>query len=83
MSMNYFGVIKQKMNVYECNEEYYHSMKDGIFGFASLTGTFYLSPEENILTIAFIKIHYSYISHAERSEKNIFAVIQNCRDTKG
>ena len=29
-------------------------------GFASLIGTFHLSPHENILTIALINIHYLY-----------------------
>ena len=37
-------------------------------GFASLIGTFHLSPHENILTIALINIHYLYtvVHHQKR-----------------
>ena len=60
--------IKQIMNVFfsfvQWNK-YFHSVKDEMFhstrlqlGFASLNGTFHLSPHENICTIALINIHY-------------------------
>ena len=57
--------IKQIMNVFSFVQwnKYFHSvkMKCSIqLGFASLNGTFHLSPHENICTIALINIHYLY-----------------------
>ena len=50
MTRIYFGVIKQIMNVF-----FIRAMEQI---FALLNGTFYLSPHENICTIALINIHY-------------------------
>ena len=57
--------IKQIMNVsHSCNGTNIFirwKMKCTIqLGFASLNGTFHLSPHENICTIALINIHYLY-----------------------
>ena len=57
--------IKQIMNVFSFVQwnKYFHSVKDEStiqLGFASLNGTFHLSPHENICTIALINIHYFY-----------------------
>ena len=61
--------IKQIMIVFSFVQwnKYFHSVKDEMYipfnsiGFASLNGTFHLSPHENICTIALINIHYFYI----------------------
>ena len=46
--------------------EYFHSVKDRNrsihLRYASVNGSFYLSPHENILSIALINIHYLYIN---------------------
>ena len=57
--------IKQIMNVFsfvQWNKYFIRwKMKCTIhLGFASLNGTFHLSPHENICTIALINIHYLY-----------------------
>ena len=54
-----------KKQITSISVSYKHSVKDGRcsnqLGFASLIGTFHISPHENILTIALINIHYLYI----------------------
>ena len=62
--------IKQIMNVFSFVQwnKYFHSVKDECtiqLGFASLNGTFHLSPHENICTIALINIHYLYNIHQQ------------------
>ena len=58
--------IKQIMNVFSSVQwnKYFHSVKDEMYciqlGFASLNGTFHLSPHKNICTTALINIHYLY-----------------------
>ena len=65
--------IKQIMNVFSFVQwkKYFHSVKDEMYiqlGFASLNGTFHLSPHENICTIALINIHYLYTMKVERNK---------------
>ena len=62
--------IKQIMNVFSFMQwnKYFHKVKDECsiqLGFASLNGTFHLSPHENICTIALINIHYLYNIHSQ------------------
>ena len=75
---------------YKTNNECFHSCNGkNIFirwemecsnvqrGEAELTGTFYLSPHKNILTIALINIHYLYINPIYRKESKYRVTYMN------
>ena len=76
--------IKQIMNVsHSCNGTNIFirwKMKCTIqLCFASLNGTFHLSPQENISTIALINIHYLYTSNSTKIKTEMFrSVIYFC-----
>ena len=70
----FVSYIKQIMNVsHSCNGTNFFirwKMK-----FASLNGTFHLSPHENICTIALIDIHFLYIIDQQESPLLVYSLI--------
>ena len=80
--------IKQIMNVFSFVQwnKYFHSVKDEMYHstrFASLNGTFHLSPHENICTITLINIHYlytNYLSWVYVLVISVEGVLNYCKD---
>ena len=66
---------------HSCNgTKYFHSVKNEMYlqlGFASLNGTFHLSPHENICTIALINIHYLYTNVHSIGKLNLLRKLLN------
>ena len=71
-------LIRAMERIFSLGERWNDSIQ---LGFASLSGPFYLSPRENILTIALINIHYLFpiqqFLYIQNSSQIVLEIVTN------